>query len=177
MGKHKLDHNDPSDRRTIIRHPTRLALARLCRRSPRTISELCDLMGMEDGALRGTVKQMKDWTVLLEAPGSNSRRRVYHFSSAWDPELAEAVRRHRPLDLLTGQRAVLLDAAPPADAQLDDVSWVLEFDGGERSLLAVADDADGSAASIRRQLQERGLEAARLEVSGHLNPAEANQPS
>jgi len=125
---------------------------------------------MEDGALRGTVKQLKDWTLLLEVPGPSVRGQLYQTSPLWDRELAQAVRRHRPIDLSLEQRAVLVNANPPADAPLDDVAWIVEFENGRQSLLALADDADAAASVIETHLQQSGLEASVLRVTGSWNP-------
>ncbi|HEV7770795.1 MAG TPA: hypothetical protein VGO66_09090 [Solirubrobacterales bacterium] len=146
-------------------------MARLCRQAPKTIPELGSQMGMDDGALRGTVKKMAAWGVLVEAPQSTARRRIYHFSPAWQKDLSEAIRRHRPLDLLGGQRALFVQSPRPADSRLRDVAWVVEFNGGGHSLLAVADDAATSAASIHAGLEREGVSAELLEVSDRWNPS------
>lgn len=121
---------------------------------------------MEDGALRSTVKQLKTWTVLYLDRTSTPKRQVYAFSSAWKKDLREAQRHQRPVELLEGQRALLVHGHSKEGPDLLNLAWVVEFERQNRSLLALLDGTSAvSATRLRQSLQEDGAEVDLLQVS------------
>jgi hypothetical protein len=121
---------------------------------------------MEDGALRATVKQLEAWNALLTHPSSTARRRVYIFNPSWKGDLRAAQRRQRPLDLLEGQRVVLVRGNWTRDRDLRTVAWVIELGRAERSLLALVDGSTHAAANrlAKGLAATRGTDAELLEV-------------
>lgn len=105
---------------------------------------------MEDGAIRNTVKQMEEWTVLHQAFGSTSTRAVYGFSAAWQPDLDDAMRHHTPTDLIEGQRLLLVASAETPDDPR--VAWLVEFERQKTSLLALLDSSSPADAAAIQQL-------------------------
>ena len=128
---------------------------------------------MDDGALRATVKQLESWTVLRTHPSSTARRRVYMFNPSWTRDLRAAQRRRRPLDLLDGQRVVLVRGKWTQNHDLRAVAWVAELGREERSLLALVDGSTAAAANRLAQALNAagGADAELLEVIRRWLPA------
>lgn len=167
LPRHKFD--PVRDRATILRHPTRRQIARLCRSSARTISWLATNLDMEDGALRGTVKQMHEWGVLGPGVDSAPARRTFVLTPSWRPALADATRRAPPQDLLEGDWALLVRHPRASGADPDDLppvaAWIIEFAQQRTALVGLVDGAPaGSAAAARTQLHREGASAELLRV-------------
>lgn len=122
---------------------------------------------MEDGALRSTVKQLKLWAVLDLDESSTPGRRVYAFSPDWESDLREAQQRQRPVELLEGQRALLIQDVALREPELLHTGWVVEFERQNQALVALLDGTSASsAARIRRTFEKNHDAVALLRVTG-----------
>jgi len=167
VAKRKFDPH--RDRQVILQHATRRQVARHCRQQARTVTWLATALGMEDGALRGTVKQMAEWGVLVDGADSSPSRRTFGLHEGWRQDLDEALGAVPPQDLLAGGRAILVEA--PGTKGLPktlptSAAWLVEFKRQKLALLGLLDSA--TAAEARRAsdaCQDAGLVATALRVT------------
>ena len=129
------------DRDTLLDHPTRRHVARLCRAQPRSVTELARALRIAPPGIRTTVEHMEEWGVLYIAGRTKRRAATYGLTQSWQADLAAAVKRHEP-ELLEGQP--LLWVAPGASAHAadgllktgtGDVAWLISF--GDRGAMLV----------------------------------------
>lgn len=150
------------DRTKVFDHPTRRAVARLCRQSPQTIYGMQRRLGRPDGELREIVKRLHGWGVLKETPESTKTRRVYSFDHAWDDDLTSALRRHTPI-WFEGQQVLLVrphgvSAAFKRLASSDDqrLQWGIALRDGRGLVLGLDEQlSNADAEALSHELSTR----------------------
>lgn len=160
MGRGRKPIDPARDRETILDHATRRAIARRCRREPKTARDLAVELGRSVAEIRSVSESLREWGVLQEVRSADGDARLYVLSDDWRGDVSAAMRRHAPA-FVGGQRAVLVRpqsvqaaARRLKDYVADEVSGAIPFEDG-RGLLLTLDELTDDA---RAQQIVAGLE-------------------
>lgn len=101
---------DTSRPERVFTSATRRALAFECRGRAVTVETLAAALGLSDGGLRHTIKELASARILVQQPNPNGRGFVYELNeSEWGTHLDRALARQPGL-MLKGQRVYLVGA-------------------------------------------------------------------
>jgi hypothetical protein len=151
------------DRATLLNHPRRRAIARVCRGRPSSVAQIEHALGCK--GLQKNVEKLAKWEV-LEAAGSTSRGSPrYALNVSWLGELNAAIRRNSSA-VIADQRLVLLARSNLSDAarclareHADNLAWVGVLGEREGLVLGVdASDRKSRISEMRRSLREAGVD-------------------
>jgi hypothetical protein len=155
---------DPDrERATLLDHPTRRAIARVCRAEPSSVAEIERKLGRK--GLYKTVEKLAEWSVLVPRGSTLRGSPKYALDSSWSGELDAALRRISSA-LVADQRLVLLARPNLSDAaqclareHAEDVAWIGVLGAREGLVLGVHDSAGRSPIpEMRETLREAGVD-------------------
>lgn len=163
--------NPDRDRATLLDHPRRRAIARICRADPSSVAEIERKLGYK--GLYKTVENLVDWRVLVPIGSTSRGSPRYVLASSWSDELDAALRR-TTYALVADQQLVLLARPNLSDAarclaqeHAEDLTWIGVLGEREALVFGVHDSADRSLVpEMQETLRAAGVDC-ELKTIGH----------